>query len=634
MIKFFRKHNKKLLVVFMVGLMVVFLGGSALTTMLQPDFDRVIGSSRWGDISQADQFMADETTQILSALDLPWQRMFGAQEPLETLDWVLLTKEAQYLGSDTDMERVRLSLVDGSEIENAARLLRKKPVRILRAMAEYSSIQETALAVSAASVPSEAKIRTAAHSTLEKVKINAVMLPATAFLDEESELAEEDLLALFQAHRQREAGQGLEFGYYVKPKIKIQYIKIDRDKIAESIRVVNLDEKAKEYYEERRERDPSFRRPQDETDSQPEEVEGPVPEKPSPYFAWDEAADLARQAVRKRESTDMAARIADWLIRYMNEPWLDRTRGEDLYRAVPEKVARLDYFGLVLGRLPKSLGYPDAVSTVTTDFFHRADADAVPDIGPALFISTRVGSFERLADLAFRTKAIVPKIPSQRGINISDYLSEFQTCRRPLRNSDGNVFLFRVVDAQPAHIPETIDEVRDRVEVDLRLKKAYEEALVHAESLRSCEDTGSLAEAYESDDEFLALKDLEGGRDSGFFEVPPIARVSRYQAEAGIVGTSASVGVTEIRSLPLDVIEECFELEAYDSRTRVFELKDRASVIVAEWVETQPASASEFDTMRESFAKSLAERRTRVALSDWLRPETIRARSQFELVNN
>ena len=68
MMKFFRKYNKALLAVFMVLLMVVFLGGSALNTLLSPSGDRVVATSAVGTISFLDQRMAEDTRSILLAV--------------------------------------------------------------------------------------------------------------------------------------------------------------------------------------------------------------------------------------------------------------------------------------------------------------------------------------------------------------------------------------------------------------------------------------------------------------------------------------------------------------------------------------------------------------------------------------
>lgn len=630
MIKFFRKHNKKLLSVFMVLLMVVFLGGSALESFFRPQLDRVVGTSRWGDITILRLNAAEQTTQILQTLGWNWQQPFGAPEALEPLDWIMLVEEAKDLGTYVDIEWIRSGLVDEQGMEETARRMRMKPDRILRAMAEFDSIQETASAISGAAVPSEAYVEASAATTLAKVKMNAVMLPAAALLDEVRTFGEDEIAAQFAAFREREEGEGLDFGYYVKPKVQIQYIKIDRDKLAGLVRVVNLEKKAKDHYTARHTFDPAFRRPSDETT---EEVEGPVEEKP-PYLTWEESREIAEKAVRKQEATDVAIRIGDWLVRYMSDKWIYQTRGDDGYRPVPEQVSHEEYYSEVLGRFPKSLSYPGTVSTFTSEFFSQEEAQDVPDIGSALYVSANAGVFENLGDLAFRTQAIIPKIPGERGTIASEYLAPYQTCRHPLRDRDANVFLFRVMDVQPAHIPSNVDEVRDRVVADLRLKWAYEEAMLRGEALASCEDGGTLEEAYEADAELVALRDTEAGRDSGFFEVPPVAIATQYQVLIGARGSGTAVGVRELGTIPTEVIEAWFELEDYGTKTKLFELKDRASVLVVEWVETQAAGANEFATMRESFTQGLEDQRKRAVLTDWLRPANIRARSRYAVATN
>ena len=329
----------------------------------------------------------------------------------------------------------------------------------------------------------------------------------------------------------------------------------------------------------------------------------------------------------------MAIRVADWIAQYVREPWLYQSRGDDGYRPVPEQVAELSYYDKVLARFPKSLPYAAAVTTVTTGYLAREETEDVPDIGPALFVTRNANQFriEGLSELAFRTQAIIPKIPDERGTVASEYLAPFQTCRHSLRDANGNVYLFRVVAVQRGHSPDSVDEVHDRVLADLRLKHAYDEALLRGTELSYCEGGVTLREAFDKEIDLVGLVDTEAGRDSGYFEVPPVAVASLFQVLSGTEALNTSVGVAEIGTLPTHVIKECFELAELEVKTRVFELKDRATVLVAEWVETQVASATEFATMRESFAKGIQEQRTRAVITDWLAPENIRARNQYAL---
>ncbi|MCH7597015.1 MAG: hypothetical protein IID35_10695, partial [Planctomycetes bacterium] len=99
MMKFFRKHNKTLLAIFMSGLMIVFIGGSALQGFLTPQSDQVIATSIFGDISLLDQQEAKRVTDILDQVGQDWSRpISGASEPLQTMEWILLAREAERTG--------------------------------------------------------------------------------------------------------------------------------------------------------------------------------------------------------------------------------------------------------------------------------------------------------------------------------------------------------------------------------------------------------------------------------------------------------------------------------------------------------------------------------------------------------
>lgn len=642
MMKFFRKHNKKLLAVFMVLLMIVFLGGSALDTMLRPSFDRVVAESHVGPISYADHSIADAMTSILDRVGLNWRTPLpGVAVPLETIDWILLTREAEKLGMTDNLSTVRSTMASQSAIDNLARRIRKRPDDILHAMARYSSIQRAAIAIGGATAPSEAEVLAAARDAFEKVRVNAVLIPARAFVNEDAQFTEDEIDAQFTTYRDREPGTGTNFGYYVAPMVNVQYVRIDRDKIAEQIGVADLERKARRYFDEQRERDRAFLVPPEEAtpdiEADEELLEGPPYEK-SPYLEWDEAREIAIGIVRKQEADQTASRVANWLLERAADPWLSVETGKDGYKVAPETVKRQDHYGNILEKAPRTIAYSEAFSTGMTDFFSEDEADDVAEIGQATFRPER-GVWQRFKALAFRTKAIVPVITDENSASRSDYLAPFQTCRYPLTNPDGNVYVFRVFDVRAGHVPESVDEVRERVLTDLRLLEGYETAKARAESLRSCSgDALSLQEAYDSDDELVSLKDTERGAGIGYFEPPPFARASRYEAVRRGLGRSFGPGATYVGGgvglLPTAVVEQCFALEGADEYISVIELKGRATIMLVEWLERQPIRVDEFAELRESFVQEMSSARAQTAVADWFNPQQVRARNGFQLVTN
>lgn len=642
MMKFFRKHNKKLLAVFMTALMIVFLGGGALNTMLQPSGDRVVAMSDLGSISLADQRIAEDVTSILRRMGRNWQRPLpGAAQPLETVDWILLAREAQKLGLGSDPSAMRTSVADQTSVDEMARRLRRKPDQILHAMAEYASVVQAALAVAGSAAPSEAEILAAARDAFETVRVNAVLLPGEAFVDQEADFTEDQVEDQYSTYREREPGSGINFGYYVPPRVKVQYARIDRDAIAEQVGVIDLERKARIFFDERRERDSAFRKPPEATAvdaaaSDEEALEGP-PEEKSPYLAWEEAEDIAIGIVRKLEADSAASRIADWLIQRAGDPWLDIERQSDRYKEAPESVAGLDYYDALLAKIPRTISFSSAVSIGVTEFFSQEEAEDDPTIGRASFRSERGGVLDNLRTIPFRSKVVVPDLQDMKGANPSDYLATFQTSRYPLTDPDGNVYVFRIIDTREGHIPESVDEVRERVVADLHLLQGFESAKARAESLRSCEEAMSLKETFESDEELITLKDTVEGLGSGYFEPPPFTRASRYEAARGRgvqgYGTGSKYIGGGVGFVPNEVVDQCFALEETEE-TAVIELADRATVMVVEWVERQRVSDDEFPALREGFAAELARARTQTVIADWLDPDKIRARNGFKVKTN
>lgn len=638
MMKFFRKHNKELLAFFMVGLMIVFIGGSALQGLMTPKANAIVANSNYGPVTQLEQTSANSETNLLEMMGLDWRRPVpGGVKPLDTVDWIMLRREAKALGVEVTPAAVRASTTDESylgRVNDIAQKLRIKPEVIHEAMADLQSVRQAAISVAGSTVPSEAELLSAARDALETVKIRAVLLPAEAFVDKNQQFSDAEIQAQFDKYREKEQGKGLNFGYFRPPSLRAQYIEIDRRKIAAAVGVANLDRKAKSYYEERRTTDLAFRNKDVPPGPDPAAaglVEGPPAPPYVPYMDWESAKDIAIEALRKENADQAAERIANWVVQYVDESWLEVDRDKDGYKVAPGSVATLDYYDEVVRHIPTTMAFPGAVSIGTTDFFTADEAAEVPVLGGALF-RTGPGASQSFATLAFRTKAIVPMVSPEERTKAVDYLAPYQSCRFPLTDDKtSNLYIFRVVDAKPAHAPESVAEVRDQVVKDLRLSRAYEAAKKRAESLRASSATQSLREAYEADTDLVAFKEQKDGVTSGYFDPPPMSRVLRLQASRGRSPTGVFVGLG-IGNVSNEVVDQCFALERADEKKKVIELKDRAAVLLAEWVETKLPPEEDFNTLRKQLVTQLADARWRDAVSAWLDPEKVRARTGFDLI--
>ncbi|MDO8629095.1 MAG: hypothetical protein Q7R41_01270, partial [Phycisphaerales bacterium] len=633
---------KHLLAFFMTLLMIVFIGGSALQGLLTPNPNPEIARSGFGPIMLYDQQKALEETKLLESIGQSWQRPLSSDaKPLESVDWILLSREAEKLGVSVDEAAVETSPgfeSQMSQIQMVAHQLRVKPDLIISALARLQSIQQAAIAVAGSSVPSEAEVIRSARDALEKVSIRAVLLPAEAFANPNAEFTPEEIAAQYSAHREREKGTGLNFGYYQQPRIKVQFLKIDRGIIAANIGVPNLERKAKTYYEERRATDPAFRRSPEELNAKdPAEaglIVGPPAPKPTPWVDWEQARDAATTKLREQFADENVQRIVDWAIPFTSEAWIDAAKRDNGYKTAPQDVASADYYDRLVERLPQTLKYSGAVTVHVTDFFSQSDASKVSDIGGTIVRGEPGLVARNFGPLAFRNEAIIPRIPEDEGAAAADYLAMYQTSSHPLSDyRKGDVYVFRVIEARPGGPAESVDQVRDQVIADLRLRRGFEAAKKHAESLRSCAANDPLRSAYESDPELAAFRETGEGAKTGFFEPPPFSRVLRGRAATGRTKDGMFVG-GGLDKLSNDIVDACFALAADPQKTAVMEMPDRAAVLVVEWVETIPAGEDEFNSMRGQLVTQLTDSRWREFINDWLDPGRIRARTGFDLIRN
>ncbi|MEL7088160.1 MAG: hypothetical protein AAGL98_06905, partial [Planctomycetota bacterium] len=63
--------------------------------------------------------------------------------------------------------------------------------------------------------------------------------------------------------------------------------------------------------------------------------------------------------------------------------------------------------------------------------------------------------------------------------------SQVGVASKPLRDQEGNLYLFRLLDAEASHVPASLDEVRDRVVADAKTIAAYERLVTENDSWKN-----------------------------------------------------------------------------------------------------------------------------------------------------
>ena len=221
-------------------------------------------------------------------------------------------------------------------------------------------------------------------------------------------------------------------------------------------------------------------------------------------------------------------------------------------------------------------------------------------------------------------------MPDRDGVNPADFLAPFQTCPYPIKGATGDLFLFRVVDSRPGHPSDSLEEVRDRVVADLRLLRGFEAAKEKAEGMRSNAEDVGLKEAFDTDDDLIERLGNSPGAGWGFAKSSPTGRLLEYQAASSGPTETAYVG-GGVGSVPSSIVATWFDLEFAEPRLGVYELKDRAAVLVAEWVETNYGRWDEYEDLQKRLVPQLIRQRRSESLRDWFDPENIRGRNGFEL---
>lgn len=645
MMRFFRKYTRECMAVLMVLLMIVFIGGSALEGLLMQDTGGTVAfNSRLGDITHADQQAAKSTTDLLSSLGVNWsQPLFGSgAEPLNVMDWILLQREAKRLGVEANLSSVQRMVQQQTglqtRIPQIAWTHQIQERQIHEALRQFATIQEVAAAVAGAAMVSEAEVRQAAYDALDRVDINVVELPADVFLTTEGEgqeFTDEQIAAQFEQYKDDVPGGGVEFGYYIEPQIRIEYIRIDRDKIAEQLRVnpATLERDARKYYDERKNADPLFRAPEEEKtaedsaeSAEPESAEEPEKPKTPRILEWEEAKEKAIQRVREARAGEAAGRMANWLSTRLADAWYAMGMDEDGYRKRPSGVEAEGYLEQIIKEIPGTIAYPDAVTVHTTGYFQQSEAADVDGIGSA-HVFGQAGSWHTLASLAFNVQGILEIDPTDRAAPVSR-LALYETCPTALRDAEGDHYLFRVVETRGAHVAASVDEVRQRVAEDLKLKAAYDAALAAGQKLLASVGEQGLKAAFDADEALTSLPQTESGKSVRFFEPQPCPRLPEDMAASGRVGDTRLVQGWAY--VPAWFVDRLFALAASGRKHELIEIPEHAKVVVVELVERLVPREDGFAAMRDRLTMRMTAMRYQTALTNWLDPTNIEARNSLK----
>ncbi len=94
---------------------------------------------------------------------------------------------------------------------------------------------------------------------------------------------------------------------------------------------------------------------------------------------------------------EAAANVAQWIVGYDADRWIEATRGESGYKATPDDVKPQAYYEGIPEHLPATLSFPGAVTVATTAFFARtfprtvcvSESSMVQPLAPGYIVGVR-----------------------------------------------------------------------------------------------------------------------------------------------------------------------------------------------------------------------------------------------------
>jgi len=653
MMKWFRKHNKQLLAVFASALLVVWLGGTALRSMFQPNpAKRTIGTAQNRKMTVGDARMLTAKLDLLRDLgvpvDRPWLnpwvlRQLGLpvqslqRDPIATagavpLDrepaaWWLLELEAQRMGLSVSQEQIKRFLagrrIPPAVLRRVRDRYRMSTEGMLAAIGEYLRVCYAAAMASSAVQVTEPEVRDLFIRTNEKVKIRLVLLPANAkaFLVEDEPIPEEELQALFEKYRENPPGSGkYGFGYRRPDQVNVEYAGAELESIIPAMPLAS-DRRARNYWQRNQEK---FK-PTGPAATQPAATQ------PAAQF------ELVKEQVIEYLRRMDALRVLSGAVQSIKAAALELyiRLGRDLKEGQPVPEALAKIMEQETKRISKAKNIP--LRFRRTGLIDAEKANNEPGIRNAWIPEGKEPLY--FADYIFRVdKLFQPAGPEDTRIHFAMF--QPTVIRDRVNGTDRGLYVMRVIDAVPSHPPKSLDEVRDAVLRDARILRAYKRAQQAARKLLAQAEDGGLAAAFAEQFPTLATQPATtqpSGTGLKLLEPEPFAR-ERLLPPIFTVLTTEMTRPTRVPGVgaSAELLAACFDMVASTStqastRLRLVELPALKAWAVVELVEHLPANEQEYRKQRPSLMSLLRFMKLKRFYADWFHPESIKRRNGWQV---
>ena len=562
MFKFLRKYNKLILAVGGTLLLIVFLIPQAITSLTQRAAfqgatiatvgnNEGVSNTEWSQIQQEVQFMTN-----LSQVGLPMQPLGVIKDPEH---WYLLVREAQQMGL-TGLNPAIFIAPD--QIAAQAALGGVNTSFVTRFYSRFFGVRSMIDLYSTAGVLSDRRMKVESERLLHEVLVQLVIIDADADATDatpsESELQEQ--LTRYQDDNPGEGEMG--FGYRLPDRVKLDWITIKADSIRSTIE--NDSERFSGIALRKHWRQEAGR--------------NGIPEV--------ETGTAIPEAVRQNLLDRLTAEKLDDIAKWASDELQSHRRGfsqRDGYVMLPDEWAQQQ---LLLKELAEQIRdqYPGlelpAYQSTGDRWYAPGELADLTGIGDAT--TDKFGLRDTLSSLV--------RVAKEFGGSTNIFIQQ-DVAGPPLRGSDSDIFIFRIIDTDPARPPASIEEVRDDVTNDLKRMAHFQtlkDNLPQIESMAQLR--GLLSVALENNS-----------------IVQPISQVSlcniltgrllRFPFPLPIIGSHEEATRTIIdRALELPRTRK-LDSQPEQVRTFAFALEDRPTILVVRLENQIPLTQLQFNQL-------------------------------------
>ena len=532
--KWFRKHNKKILVGLAVLLILAFVGGSWLRDLFSGSGkfkDIAVARALDTDLMRSEFFRARFDLALLNAMRIP-------VPTADELDYVLLRHEAREMGFDggalTVSDDMANDIAGANGVSNLKGLADKLQQvgqefgvrldeKLLReVIGNYIALiqaEQTILGLPRTlqredgqpvrdyrmtlglAQPSERQLEMAFRNLRERINSDYVAIPAWLYGSEVTPASESDIRAQFENYRDEYPGtteNDYGFGYKQPSQVKIEYLSANVEKIKASLDQPSAKELA-EYYELRKElylvpSEPESDEPEDseatDRDEPEAEAEEPAPELPKTYKPLEDViSDVRERFLAEKAQGISLAMIAK--ARVISDRHWEQLR--NLRQGAEIETSELYPYG---GSDTESL-----VSLLAEEFrvgpdYHQSDWINESELLTLPGIGVSYTASQPTFGLPAMVASVRGPLPQNEEEDSSSQtlLRLGQDCQVTMRDAEQNAYLFRVIEQRSDYVPTTSEMLTDQ---QLQAKVAAD--VVRRRAFDVCkEKTAALQEAVET----------------------------------------------------------------------------------------------------------------------------------------